>query len=147
LAAAVEAASPFLRWVTYPYEGQDIGEMFPRNHAFATLMGEYGPYRADDFDLGLFLIAPHILYRDHQHAAPELYAPLTGPHGWRFQPGSAISMLPGGIAIWNEPHQPHATLTGAVPFLAFYCWTRDVNQPARVIPSDDWSKLERTGAA
>ena len=47
LAAAIKAASPLLRWVTYPYEGQDIGEMFPRNHAFATLMGEYGPYQAE----------------------------------------------------------------------------------------------------
>ncbi len=39
--------------------------------------------------MGLFVIAPHVLYRDHAHAAPELYLPLTGPHGWRFAPGPA----------------------------------------------------------
>jgi hypothetical protein len=55
-------------------------------HADCALMGEEAALGADGFDCGFFLIAPHVLYRDRRHPAPELYAPLTGPHGWRFGP-------------------------------------------------------------
>jgi len=142
LATAIEAAAPLLRWVTYPYEGQNIGERFPQQHAFATLIGEYGPYKAPDFDLGLFLIAPHTFYRDHHHKAPELYAPLTGPHGWRFAPDAPMEQLAADVPVWNPSYRHHATLVGDVPFLAFYCWTRDVNEGAQVIHCSDWKKIE-----
>ena len=86
LALALAAAAPHLNWITYDLYGPEIGEDFARGHAYASLIGEGAPILARDYDLGVFLIAPHVLYRDHHHAAPELYAPLTGPHGWRFGP-------------------------------------------------------------
>jgi hypothetical protein len=100
-----------------------------------------GAFRdADDFDLGLFVIGPDILYRDHHHAAPELYAPLTGPHGWRFLPDKTFHTKPADEPVWNEPWAPHATLTGPTPFLCIFGWTRDVNIPAKVIfPEEDKS--------
>jgi hypothetical protein len=143
LAAAIAAAAPHLAWVTYDrYPSEEIGEAFPAGHAFASIMGEGSPFAATDFDLGLFLIAPHVLYRDRKHAAPELYAPLTGPHGWRLGPGTPLKVLPAHRPVWNPSYQPHMTKVGAVPFLCLFVWTRDVNEAAQVLPAADWPELE-----
>jgi hypothetical protein len=143
LSAAIAAGSRHLRWITYDlYDRQDIGDDFATSHAFCSVLGETGPLQTRDFDLGLFLIAPHVLYRDHCHAAPELYAPLTGPHGWRFRPGAPLVVKQAHEPVWNEPLRPHLTKVGSVPFLALYCWTRDNDKPARVLPASDWTELE-----
>ena len=143
LEKAIADARPFLHWVSYDaYPREDIGAGFADNHAFASIIGEGCPFEAVDFDLGLFIIAPHLFYRDHHHAAPELYAPLTGPHGWRFKPGDPLVWKDADDPVWNNPWEPHATMTGATPFLAFFCWTKDTSQPAKIIPSPDWPTLE-----
>lgn len=143
LSAAVAAASPHLPWVTYDlYDRKEIGEAFATSHAFCSILGEAGPLYTVDFDFGLFLIAPHVLYRDHCHQAPELYAPLTGSHGWRFRPGAPLMVKQAHEPIWNEPNRPHLTMVGRVPFLALYCWTRDNDKPARVLHASDWAELE-----
>lgn len=143
LAQAIAQAAPLLDWVTYSaYPRAQIGEGFATGHAFASLLGEAAPFAATDFDLGLFLIAPHVLYRDHHHAAPELYAPLTGPHGWRFGAGRKLITLPAHRPVWNPPLRPHLTKVGAMPFLCLFVWTKDTHHPAKVIPADDWNLLE-----
>ncbi len=140
---SIAAAAPHLRWVTYDlYDRALIGDAFADGHAFASLVGPEGPVPAAGFELGLFLIAPGVFYRDHNHAAPELYAPLTGPHGWRFGPGDPIVWRPAHRPVWNEPFRPHATMAGAVPFLCLYVWTADIDAPAAVIRADDWASLE-----
>lgn len=144
LAAAIAAAAPDLAWVTYDaYAQAEIGKTFATGHAIASLIGDGAPFTVPDFDMGLFLIAPNVLYRDHRHAAPELYAPLTGPHGWRFGPGRPLIVKPGGEPVWNPPYRPHLTKVGKVPFLSIFVWTRDVAAPAEVLPADDWPELER----
>lgn len=143
LAAAIAAAAPCLRWITYDgYDRDAIGATFADGHAYASIIGEDAAMPGEDVDLGLFLIAPHVFYRDHRHAAPELYAPLTGPHGWRFAPGDRLEWMEAGEPVWNEPSRPHATKVGAVPFLCVFGWTRDVNEPAKVMPADDWAAIE-----
>jgi len=143
IAKAIDDARPFLSWVSYDaYPRNEIGARFADNHAFASIIGEGCPLEAVDFDLGLFLIAPNLFYRDHHHAAPELYAPLTGPHGWRFKPGDPLVWKDAHNPVWNSAWQPHATKTGEVPFLSIFCWTKDVSLPAKVIPSSDWPILE-----
>lgn len=143
LADAIAAAAAELCWVTYDaYPRAEIGEAFADGHAFASIRGGGAPFPAKDCDLGVFLIAPHVLYRDHRHAAPELYAPLTGPHGWRFGAGRPLIVRPAHDPVWNPPHQPHLTKVGAVPFLCLFVWTRDVNEVAQVIPATDWPELE-----
>lgn len=143
LASAIRAAMPHLGWITYDlYSPEQIGPTFGSSHAYAALVGADGNFAADDFDLGLFLIAPHTLYRDHRHAAPELYAPLTGPHGWRFAPDRPLQLKPAHHPVWNEPQRPHLTKVGPVPFLALYCWTRDTEAAAEVLPAHDWDRLE-----
>lgn len=143
LAAAIAQAAPHLGWITYDgYPRHEIGAGFADGHAFAPIAGSNAPFRAQDFELGVFLIAPNLLYRDHCHAAPELYAPLTGPHAWRFGPDRPLIVKAAGEPVWNEAFQPHLTKVGPTPFLCLYAWTRDVQQVARVISANDWDRLE-----
>ena len=143
LADAIRDAASCLVWHTYDgYDPERIGAAFRDGHAYASIIGESAAIPGEDYDLGLFLIAPHVFYRDHRHKAPELYAPLTGPHGWRFGPGEPLEWLPAHTPVWNEPFRPHATKVGAVPFLCIFGWTRDVAEPATVIAADDWPQIE-----
>jgi hypothetical protein len=143
LAAAIAAAVPHLHWLTFDgYPVEEVGAGFARGHAYASVMGEEAAIAAADWELGLFLIPPHVLYRDHRHRAPELYAPLTGPHGWRFGPDRPLAIRPAHRPIWNDPFVPHLTKVGPVPFLCFYVWTRDVNAGAEIVPASDWADLE-----
>jgi quercetin dioxygenase-like cupin family protein len=143
IAAAIAAADPFLRWVTYDlYPRAEIGEAFATGHAFAGVAGTgEGRIPGDDVSAGIFLIAPRTLYRDHRHPAPELYYPLTGPSGWRFDAG-AWQQRAAGEPVWNEANAVHATRIDAAPLLMFYVWTRDVNLPAVVVPAPDWAEVE-----
>lgn len=137
LAAAIAGAAPHLGWITYDgYPEAEIGATFACGHAYAPIA------TGADYELGLFVIAPGILYRDHCHPAPELYAPLTGPHLWRFGVGAPLVEKPAHAPVWNEPLAPHLTKVGRVPFLCLYGWTRDVRLPARVIPAPDWDSIE-----
>ncbi|MCU0826192.1 MAG: dimethylsulfoniopropionate lyase [Tabrizicola sp.] len=143
LVEALAGAAGSLAWVTYDaYPRDRIGEAFATGHAYASILGEAAPFAARDVDLGVFLIAPNVLYRDHHHAAPELYAPLTGPHGWRFGPDRPLQVKPAHQPVWNPRHKPHLTKVGAVPFLCLFVWTGDVQQNARVLPANDWPALE-----
>lgn len=143
LANAIRAAAPFLGWKTYDeYPPEEIGAAFSSGHCYASIMGEDAAIAARDYDLGLFLIAPHVLYRDHNHAAPELYAPLTGPHGWRFGPDRPLTIKPAHAPVWNPAFRHHMTKVGPTPFLALFGWTRDTHHAAKVIPARDWPELE-----
>lgn len=144
LADAIELGAPLLRWITYDgYPIDQVGQAFATGHAYASIIGETGaPIPARDWEMGLFLIAPDILYRDHRHLAPELYLPLTGPHGWRFGVGQPLTILPAHRPVWNDPQAVHMTKVGSQPFLCLYIWTRDVGALAEIIPADDWPALE-----
>jgi len=145
LAAAIRDAIPHLGWFTFEgYPVDEIGTDFPTNHAYASIISEAeAPYRCEDWDMGLFLVAPNVLYRDHRHAASELYAPLTGPHGWRFGVQDKVVALPAHVPVWNEPFRPHMTKVGPEPFLCLYCWTHDIWAGAEVVPATDWADLEK----
>lgn len=143
LGEALRDASPHLAWTLYDlYPREAIGEAFADGHAYACLIGDGAPIPAEDFNLGIFIIAPGVFYRDHHHAAPELYAPLTGPHGWRFASDAPLLWKGAHEPVWNEPWRHHATKVGEAPFLCLFCWTRDVSIPAVVIASTDWADLE-----
>lgn len=142
LAEAIANAARHLDWTTYDAYDAAIGPDFPHNHCYASLIGDGATIPAQDFDFGLFLIAPHMLYRDHHHAAPELYAPLTGPHGWRFAPNRPLIVKQAHQPVWNGPHQPHLTKVGSIPFLAFFARTRDIQSRAQVLQATDWPELE-----
>ena len=144
LAEAIEMVNPYLQWMTFDgYSIEEIGADFPANHAYAPLFGDVdAPYTTVDWHMCLFLIAPHVLYRDHRHVAPELYATLTGPHGWRFGPDDPVHVLPADVPVWNESMRPHMTKVGPEPFLCLVAWTKDINEPAWIVPAADWAELE-----
>jgi hypothetical protein len=143
LANAIAAANDHLKWITYElYPRHEIGEAFASGHSYCTIVGDGSSVAATDFYLGLFIIKPNTLYRDHKHKAPELYVPLTGPHGWRFAKNDALIWKPAHQPVWNEPYQHHATKTGPNPFLCIFGWVRDTQEAATVIQCDDWQKLE-----
>ncbi|WP_373504595.1 dimethylsulfonioproprionate lyase family protein [Aestuariivirga sp.] len=142
LKRAIGLARPDLRWITYDAYDDTIGSRFPVAHAFASLIGREGHVLADDFELGLFLITPGTLYRDHHHAAPELYAPVTGPHRWRFGTDGPWIETPAHVLVWNPSWAVHATLVTDVPFLCLFGWTKDVHYPAKVVSASDWAVIE-----
>lgn len=147
LAKAIEAAMPFLGWTSYsPYPRDVIGGYYADNHTMASIIGSEGQIFAEDFDLGLFGFAANTLYRDHRHAAPELYAPLTGPNGWRFRSGDPLVWRPAHEPVWNEAWAPHAFRSGPLPYLCVFGWTRDVAIPAEMIVEPDWAELEASPA-
>ncbi len=126
----------------YYAEGADVGAGYKEGNMHALLIGsENCPIKAEDFLLGFFLLAPRTLYRDHSHLAPELYLPLTGPHGWRFDQGDWED-FEAGQAIYNAPGVVHATRVYDIPFLALFAWTRDIGSACRVVPTDDWPEVE-----
>lgn len=143
MGAAIRKAMPYLEWQAYdPYPRELIGDAYAENHCMASLIGEAGQIGAEDFDLGLFGFGANILYRDHKHAAPEMYAPLTAPHGWRFGSSAALDWRSSFQPVWNEAWAPHAFRSGPTPFLCFFGWTRDVNVPAEMIFEPDWAAIE-----
>lgn len=132
-----------LHWEGYDaYASDMIGPRFPRHHAYASLMASLDPTWSRDFDVGFLLIAPRTLYRDHHHAASELYVPFTGPTYWRFGTNAPWMEKGPGDVVWNPPGRVHATQVRDVPLLCLYAWTENVHAPAVVDFSQDWQDIE-----
>ncbi|MGZ9811403.1 dimethylsulfonioproprionate lyase family protein [Pseudoroseicyclus sp. H15] len=144
LASSLAEAAEHLGWQTYDYPpGADIGDFFPRSHAYCALAGEErATWPAEGLDVGLLLVSRRVFYRDHAHPSPELYLPLTGPHGWRFHPGAPMASVAAFAPIWNEPNAPHAILTGNVPLLCLYAWLAEPQAPSTLVPAPDWASFE-----
>jgi len=140
---ALGAAEDYLDWVSYDsYPAAEIGRHFPKRHLFTSLISPVDPTWSHDFDLGLLWIAPHTLYRDHHHAGPELYLPLTGPSLWRFGTEKPWQARQAGELVWNGADVVHATLVKDAPLLCLYAWTANVDAPAKVVPASDWQEIE-----
>lgn len=132
VAAALAGIDEFLHWRQNPnYSDSVMGAGYMDNYAYAELIGPRGFFAGDDFLMGLLLLGPHRHYRDHHHAAPELYWLLTGPSEWRRGNGDFVTRGAGEM-VWHEPHVTHATRTLEHPLLAVWAWTRDVGEPARL---------------
>jgi hypothetical protein len=133
VAASLAEIEEFLHWKQNPnYSDSLMGEGYMDNYAYAELIGPAGFFRGDDFLMGLMLLGPGWLYRDHHHAAPELYWLLTGPSEWR-RKGGEFARKRAGETIWHEPWTSHATRSLEGPLLAIWAWTRDVSAPARLV--------------
>ena len=132
LAAAIAAVEEGLRWMqSSSYTDDILGEGFSQNYGWADLIGPGGFFPGDDFKLGLLILGPDRHYRDHYHPAPELYWPLTGGSRWSIDGGPFIEKAQ-GATIWHPSMALHATKTDATPLLAVWCWTKDVDTPAKL---------------
>jgi len=146
LKRALHTAKEQLRWRVDDggfYSGDaDVGDGYKTGNMHALLVGPEGcPFVADDFLLGFFLLTPQTLYRDHKHLAPEIYMPLTGPHGWRFGLGGWHDHEAGRV-IYNAPNDVHATRVYGTPFLALFVWPKNIDTECCVVFADDWAKIE-----
>ena len=126
----------------YP-PGADLGEGYKRCNLHSLLIGpDACGHHNPDFSLGIFMLGPRTLYRDHNHDAPELYLNLSDKSGWRFGASGWQNFVAGSL-IWNAAGEPHATRVYDEPFISVFAWLENVNSPCNVIHCDDWPKIEK----
>lgn len=87
-------------------------------HANAMLIGPNGLERRDDVWLGVTLMAPNVVYVDHNHPPEEVYLSLSAGEWWNAgmdwtDPGET------GL-IYNPPSITHKMRAGNTPFLALW---------------------------
>ena len=147
IANCLKAAKDDLVWrednaLFYPPDA-DLGEGYKNCNLHTLLIGpDACGYYHPDFSLGIFMLGPRTLYRDHNHDAPELYLNLSEKSGWRFGT-RAWRDFPAGSFIWNAAGETHATRVYDEPFISVFVWLENVNSTCNVINSDDWSKIEQ----
>jgi hypothetical protein len=134
VAAAIAAVEDDLHWKQNPnYSDEAMGAQgYMDGYAYAEIIGPTGFFPGDDFLLGLLLLAPGQLYREHYHAAPELYWMLTGPSSWKRGAGG-WEQVEAGFTRWHKPFVVHATETANAPLLCLWAWTRNTAEPARLV--------------
>jgi hypothetical protein len=117
VAAALSAILPRLAWQRRI--GADPSNMpFYDGHANAMLFGPDGLEERDDVRIGATLMAPHVVYVDHDHPPEEVYLPLT-PGAWWNARMDWTDTGPQGL-IYNPPGIRHAMRAGPSPFLALW---------------------------
>ena len=147
IANCLKAAKDDLVWREdnaqfYP-PGADLGGGYKRCNLHSLLIGpDPCGHHHPDFSLGIFMLGPRTLYRDHNHDAPELYLNLSDKSGWRFGASGWQDFVAGSL-IWNAAGEPHATRVYGEPFISVFVWLENVNSPCNVIYSDDWPKIEQ----
>ncbi len=127
----------------YYQEGSDLGEGYKNCNLHTLLIGpDACGFHHDDFNLGVFMLGPRTLYRDHNHDAPELYLNLSEKSGWRFG-SDDWQDYPAGSLIWNAAGEPHATKVYDHPFISVFVWLENINSPCSVIHFNDWEEIEK----
>jgi len=147
IAGCLKAAKDDLIWREdktqfYP-PGADLGEGYTKCNLHTLLIGpDACGHHHPDFSLGVFMLGPRTLYRDHNHDAPELYLNLSENSGWRFGTRDWQD-YPAGSLIWNAAGEPHATRVYDQPFISVFVWLENVNSRCNVIHFDDWAEIEQ----
>ena len=90
------------------------------------VIGGRGLLHSQDLYLGLFLLAPHVTYPLHQHAALEIYHVLTGEIYIRHGRQKLSMHINAGEHSVTPPHQVHELRTGSKACLIAYVWTGDL---------------------
>ena len=147
LKAALIAAKDHLHWKVddgeYYANGADVGVGYKTGNMHTLLVGpENAIVLSNQYLLGLFLMAPYTLYRDHKHLAPELYVTLTGPTAWRLELGEWEEHQ-ADLRLFNPPNVVHATRVDETPFLALFAWELGaVPSICSVVNASDWDQIE-----
>ncbi|MGB0160504.1 MAG: dimethylsulfonioproprionate lyase family protein [Candidatus Puniceispirillaceae bacterium] len=90
------------------------------------VIGGRGKLHSKDLYLGLFLLAPHVTYPLHQHAALEIYHVLSGEIYIRHGREKLSMHVTAGEHSVTPPHQVHELRTGTEACLIAYVWTGDL---------------------
>lgn len=123
--------------------GSDVGKRYIESNLHTQLIGPSGIVaKSTEFMLGLFMLGPWTLYKDHSHIAPELYLNLSNKSDWRFDFGP-WQRFGAGSLIWNPSNQVHATMVSEKYFLSIFAWLGHVNCVCEVHPSEDHNQIEK----
>ena len=126
----------------YP-TGSEVGKRYIESNLHAQLIGPDGSVaKSKDFMLGVFILGPWTLYKDHNHIAPELYLNLSNKSDWRFNFGP-WQRYGAGSLIWNPSKQVHATMVSEKPFLSIFAWLGHVDCFCEVHQSHDHIQIEQ----
>ena len=147
IATCLKAAKDDLAWrednSQFYLSNADLGEGYKKCNLHTLLIGpDACGHHHPDFSLGIFMLGPRTLYRDHNHDAPELYLNLSEKSGWRFGTRDWQD-YPAGSLIWNAAGEPHATRIYDQPFISVFVWLENVHSPCNVIHFDDWAEVEQ----
>ena len=117
LASAFAAVEAGLRWYRRRTATESHQPFFD-SHANAMLIGPGGLEERSDVWVGATVMAPELVYPDHDHPPEEVYIALSPGEWWNAdmewtEPG------PGGI-IYNPPGILHAMRAGEGPLLALW---------------------------
>lgn len=128
LAAAIRDLATVVKWYQV-FEGEGIDQTLANGLIAGQMAGGMGIVPSSSRLAGLFLLAPHIYYPLHQHAALEFYFSVSGTltlqHG---RNGTPFAVPPGQLSV-TPCNRLHALGTGAQPCLLIYGWTGAVNAP------------------
>ena len=146
IALCLKAAKDDLVWrednAQFYQQGTDLGEGYTKCDLHTLLIGpDACGHHHPDFSLGIFMLGPRTLYRDHNHDAPELYVNLSEKSGWRFGTRDWQD-YPAGSLIWNASGAPHATRVYNLPFISVFVWLENVNSRCNLVHFDDWVEIE-----
>ena len=115
-ADAFAALAPALRWQRSTRAGSPA---FQGGHANTQVIGPEGLARSGDVVLGASLLAPGVVYPEHDHPPEEIYLVMTAGDWFNRQAGW---YTPGaGGAVHHPPGIVHAMRAGAQPLLAVWC--------------------------
>lgn len=117
----IASLTDHLNWEDHQ-DWTDIPLPFRQQFAYCELVGPDGAIPAESFRMGLYIQFPNSFYPLHNHAAEELYLPLSGTaHWWR--DGVEDQPIPPGNLIRHASFERHATRTIEEPLLAIWTWT------------------------
>tara|TARA_B100001564_G_scaffold79469_1_gene63797 strand:+ start:846 stop:1577 length:732 start_codon:yes stop_codon:yes gene_type:complete len=126
----------------YP-TSSEVGKRYIESNLHAQLIGPNGSVaKSRDFMLGVFILGPWTLYKDHSHIAPEFYLNLSNKSDWRFNFGP-WQRYGAGSLIWNPSNQIHATMVSDKPFLSIFAWLGHVDCFCKVHQSQDHIEIEQ----
>lgn len=142
LCSAVRALAPYLSFgSSYALDGPTA--TFAQGMVWAEIAGRTGLVRDPSRRVGIFLLAPGLVYPLHGHEPDEIYFVLSGPftveHGYD---GERVAVPPG--SYYRTPsEQPHALHIGDAPVLLAYCWVGDFSKPVWFVEMDESGKRRK----
>jgi quercetin dioxygenase-like cupin family protein len=125
---AAMALHPFLDHVSWYqiFDGEQVPDDLATGLMAGQIIGGRGLLASRDLYLGLFLLAPHLTYPLHQHAALEIYCVLSGSVWIRHGRDKPAQRIPAGGHSLTPPHQVHELRTTDEACLIAYVWTGDL---------------------
>ena len=108
--------APDLHWARSQRRGTDT---FHHGHANTEIVGPTGLEQRTDVVLGASLLAPGVVYPDHDHPPEEIYLVMSA--GDWFNPRAGWYTPGAGGAVHHPPGIVHAMRSGTTPLLAVWC--------------------------